>query len=54
MLLPLLNFKIGVTELIGLFQFSSKVIRLGRPFICRLYTMQDSGSHPDHFICQPG
>ena len=34
----------------GLLQFASKVIHPGRPFIRRLYAMQDVGSHPDHFI----
>ena len=37
-------------SLTGLLQFASKVIRPGRPFIRRLYAMQDIGSHPDHFI----
>ena len=37
-------------SLTGLLQFASKVIRPGHPFICRLYAMQDIGSHPDHFI----
>ena len=36
--------------LVGLLQFATKVIRLGRPFLRRLYAMQDIGSHPDHHI----
>ena len=37
-------------SLTGLLQFATKVIRPGRPFLRRLYAMQDIGSHPDHFI----
>ena len=36
--------------LVGLLQFATKVIRPGRPFLRRLYAMQDIGSHPDHHI----
>ena len=37
-------------SLVGLLQFATKVIRPGRPFLRRLYAMQDIGSHPDHHI----
>ena len=37
-------------SLTGLLQFTSKVIRPGRPLICHLYAMQDIESHSDHFI----
>ena len=37
-------------SLTGLLQFATKVIRPGRPFLSRLYAMQNIGSHPDHFI----
>ena len=37
-------------SLTGLLQFATKVIRPGRPFLHRLYAMQNIGSHPGHFI----
>lgn len=37
-------------RLTGLLQFATKVVRPGRPFLRRLYAMQDIGSHPNHFI----
>ena len=37
-------------SLVGFLQFPTKVIRSGRPFLRRLYVMQDIGSHPDHHI----
>ena len=37
-------------SLTGLLQFATKVIRPGRPFLHRLYALQDSGSHLDHYI----
>ena len=37
-------------RLTGLLQFATKVVRPGRPFLRRLYAMQEIGSHPNHFI----
>ena len=34
-----------------LLQFATKVIRPGRPFLRRLYAMQQIGSSPSHHIC---
>ena len=47
--------KISLTKkelqsLVGLLQFATKVIRLGRPFLQRLYAMQQIGSSPSHHI----
>ena len=37
-------------SLVGLLQFATKVVRLGRPFLCRLYALKDVGSQPDHLV----
>ena len=37
-------------SLVGLLQFVTKVIRPGRPFLQRLYAMQNIGTHSDYFI----
>jgi len=37
-------------KLTGLFQFASKVVRPGRPFLRRLYALQNVGSHPRHWV----
>ena len=37
-------------SLVGLLQFVTQVIRPGRPFLQRLYTMQQIGSSPSHHI----
>lgn len=37
-------------NLVGLLQFASKVIHPGRPFLRRLYSMQQIGSFPSHHI----
>ena len=42
--------KKDLQRLTGLLQFATKVVRPGRPFLRRLYAMQDIGSHPNHFI----
>ena len=42
--------KKDLQRLMGLFQFATKVVRPGRPFLRRLHAMQDIGSHPNHFI----
>ena len=42
--------KKDLQRLTGLLQFATRVVRPGRPFLRRLYAMQDIGSHPNHFI----
>ena len=42
--------KKDLQKLVGLLQFATKVVRPGRPFLRRLYAMQEIGSHPNHFI----
>ena len=42
--------KKDLQKLAGLLQFATKVVRPGRPFLRRLYAMQEIGSHPNHFI----
>ena len=42
--------KKDLQRLTGLLQFATKVVCPGRPFLRRLYAMQDFGSHPNHFI----
>ena len=42
--------KKDLQRLTGLLQFATKVVRTGRPFLQRLYPMQDIGSYPNHFI----
>ena len=37
-------------KLTGLLLFATKVVHPGRPFLRRFYTMQEIGSHPNHFI----
>ena len=37
-------------KLTGLLQFATKVVRPSRPFLRRLYALQDIGSHPDHLV----
>ena len=37
-------------SLTGLLQHATKVIHPGRPFLYRLYALQNVGSHPDHDI----
>ena len=42
--------KKDLQKLTGLLQFATKVVRPGRPFLRRLYAMQEIGSHPNHFV----
>ena len=42
--------KHALEQLTGLLQFASKVVRPGRPFVRRLYTLQGVGSRPDHLV----
>ena len=42
--------KKDLQSLTDLLQFATRVVRPGRPFLRRLYAMQDIGSHPNHFI----
>ena len=42
--------KKDLQQLVGLLQFGTKVVHPGRPFLHRLYAMQEIGSHPNHFI----
>ena len=37
-------------HLTGLLQFATKVVRPGRPFLRRLYALQNVGDHPDHRV----
>ena len=37
-------------SLVGLLQFATKVVKPGRPFLRRLYTMQQIGKSPSHHI----
>ena len=42
--------KRNLQRITGLLQFATKVVRPGRPFLRRLYALQEVGSHPDHFV----
>jgi len=42
--------KRNLQRLTGLLQFATKVVHLGRPFLRRLYALQEIGNHPDHFV----
>ena len=42
--------KKNLQRLTGLLQFATKVVRPGRPFLRRLYALQEVGNHPDHFV----
>ena len=42
--------KKGLQSVTGLLQFATKVVRPGRPFLRRLYALQEVGSHPMHHI----
>ena len=42
--------KKALQSITGLLQFASKVVRPGRPFLRRLYALQEVGSHPMHHI----
>ena len=42
--------KRNLQRLTRLLQFATKVVRPGRPFLRRLYALQEVGSHPDHFV----
>ena len=42
--------KKDLQKLTGLLLFATKVVRPDRPFLRRLYAMQEIGSHPNHFI----
>ena len=37
-------------SLMDLLQHATKVVRPGRPFLNRLYTLQNVGSHPAHHV----
>ena len=43
--------KKNLQRLTGLLQFVTKVVRPGRPFLRRLYSLKQLGNHPDHFVC---
>ena len=42
--------KRDLQSLTGLLQYATKVVRPGRPFLHRLYALQNVGSRPTHFI----
>ena len=42
--------KKNLQRLMGVLQFATKVVRPGRPFLRRLYALQEVGNHPDHFV----
>ena len=42
--------KKDLQKLTGLLLFATKVVHPGRPFLRKLYAMQEIGSHPNHFI----
>ena len=42
--------KRALQSITGLLQFATKVFRPGRPFLRRLYALQEVGSHPTHHI----
>ena len=42
--------KIDLQRLTGLLQFATKVVHPGRPFLRRLYALQDIGNHPNYFV----
>jgi len=37
-------------SVVGLLQFATKVVRPGRPFLCRHYIHRDVGNQPDHLV----
>ena len=39
-----------VERLTGILQFACKVVWPGRPFLCRLYALQEVSSHPRHLV----
>jgi len=43
-------FKKELESLVGLLQFATKVVRPGRCFLRRLYSMKDIGSKPNHHV----
>ena len=43
--------KKDLQSLVGILQFATKVVRPGRPFLRRLYSIQEIGSNPSHNIC---
>ena len=45
-----INDKKNLQRLTGVLQFATKVVRPGRPFLRRLYALQEVGNHPDHFV----
>ena len=42
--------KKALQSITGLLQFATKVVRPGRPFLRRLYALQEVGSHPMHHV----
>ena len=42
--------KKDLQSLVGMLQFATKVVRPGRPFLRRLYSIQEIGSNPSHNI----
>ena len=42
--------KKALQSITGLLQFATRVVRPGRPFLRRLYALQEVGSHPMHHI----
>ena len=42
--------KKDLQKLTGLLLFATKVVHPGRPFLRKLYPMQEIGSHPNNFI----
>ena len=42
--------KRDLQRLTGLLQFASRVVKPGRPFLRRLYALQDIGHHPTHNV----
>ena len=43
--------KRDLESLVGMLHFATKVVRPGRPFLRRLYAMQQIGKLPSHHIC---
>ena len=43
-------FKKDLQRLTGLLQFATRVVKPGRPFLRRLYALQDIGYHPTHNV----
>ena len=42
--------KKGLQPVTGILQFATKVVRPGKPFLRRLYALQEVGSHLMHYI----